>query len=103
MQGKPGAHSAEVEVLAAVFEKSATELKQKLFRCKITVHIVKLNVRTWMSSAEHNIDIVCMQEHRYYHSKLEIKYHDTGNRRSFISASSWKYSVNAVIERVEMP
>ena len=32
--GKKGAHPAEVGALASVFEKSATELKQKLLKCK---------------------------------------------------------------------
>ena len=27
---------------------------------------------------DHNIDIICIQEHRYTHSE-DIKYHDTGN------------------------
>ena len=31
------------------------------------------------SALEQNIDIVCVQEYRYHHSELEIKYHDTGN------------------------
>ena len=41
---------AEVEALAPVSEKPATELKvkpkQKLLKCKSTVHIVIFNVRT---------------------------------------------------------
>ena len=45
---KQGAHSADVGTLAPMFEKSATELKlkQKLPRCKSTVHIGTFNVRT---------------------------------------------------------
>ena len=30
------------------------------------------------SAIDHNIDLICRQEHRYMHSK-DIKYHDTGN------------------------
>ena len=43
-----GAHSAEVGNLAPMFEKSTTEfkLRQKLLRCKSTVHIGTFNVRT---------------------------------------------------------
>ena len=48
------------------------------------------------SAAEHNFDFVCIQEHRYYHSELEIKYHDTDDGRTFVSLSVWKNSVNAV-------
>ena len=67
--GKQGVYSAEVGALAQVFENSITELtpKQKLLRCKSTVHIVTLNIRTLnrigqlleltASMAEHNTDI----------------------------------------------
>ena len=92
-------HSAAVGAPAPEFDKSATELKlkQKLLRCKITVYIVTLNVRTLNgiglllelkeSAGKCSIDIVCIQEHTYYHIELDIKYHDTGNEWKFISAS----------------
>ena len=48
------------------------------------------------SATERNIDIVCIQEHRYYHSEQEITYHDTGN------GSASKNSVNAVIGGIGM-
>ena len=38
--------------------------------------------------------MVCIQEHRYHLSEIEIKYHDTGN--------GWKNSVNAIIGGVGM-
>ena len=71
-------HSAEVEALAPKFEKSATELKLKsklkLLICKNTVHIATFNIgilnrigqlsELTVSVAEHNIVIVCTQEHR---------------------------------------
>ena len=41
---------------------------------------------------DHNIDIIC----------IDTKYHDTGNRWTFVSASTWKNSVNATIEDVAM-
>ena len=83
----------EVGSLTPVLKKSAIKLKLKpnlkLLRCKIPVHIVAFNVMTLnrvnqlpemtASAAEHYIDIICIQKHRYYNSKLEIKYHDTGN------------------------
>ena len=43
--GKKGARPAEVGALASVFEKSATELKQKLLKCKQTIQIATFNVR----------------------------------------------------------
>ena len=39
---KKGTHPAEVGALASVFEKSATELKQKLLKCKLTTYIQQL-------------------------------------------------------------
>ena len=105
---KNGAHPAEVGALAPVFEKSATEhkleLKQKLFKCKSTIQIVTFNVRILnrigqlleltASAIDHKI--ICMQEHRYIHSK-DIKHHDTSNGLTFVSAFTWKNSVNAMI------
>ena len=100
--GKKGA-------LAPVFEKSATELKHKqnLFKYKSTIQIAKFNVKTLnrkgqlpkvrASAIDHNIDIVCVQEHIYHHSEEDIKFYGTGNGWVFVSASAWKNSVNAVI------
>ena len=79
--GKQREHSAAVGALAPVFEKLAIELKhipkQKLLRCKSTIHIATLNIRTLnrigqlpeltATVAEHNIDIVCIQEHTMIH------------------------------------
>ena len=84
-----------------LFKKSATELKlkQKLLKCKQTIQIATFNVRTLnrirqlpeltASAVEHNIDITCLQEHRYTHSE-DIKYHDTGNGWMLATASAWK-------------
>ena len=112
--GKKEVHSAEAGALAPMFEKSATKLahKQKFLKCKSTIHILTFNFRNlnWIdqlpeltvSSWEHNIDIVCIKEHRYHHSELEIKYHNTGNGWMFISASIWRNLVNAVVGGVGM-
>ena len=54
------------------------------------------------SALEQNIDIVCMQEHKYHYSEIKIKYHDTGIRWTFISASAQKNSVSAAVEGVGM-
>ena len=76
----------EVDAFCCLHKKSA-ELKSKLksLRCK-NIDIATFNVRTLnqlaeltASAAEHNTDIKCTQEHGYYHSKLEIKYHDICN------------------------
>ena len=110
--GKKGVRPAEVGALASVFEKSATELKQqKLLKCKQTIQIATFNVRTLnrigqqpeltASALEHKIDIICIQEHRYTHTK-DIKYHDTGNGWMLATVSAWKNSVNATIGGVGM-
>ena len=84
---KQGARSAGVGVL----EKSTRELKPKvrLLRFKSTIHIyiAIFNVRALnrigqlpeltASAAEHDIDIIGIRVHRYYHCEVEIKYHDT--------------------------
>ena len=98
--------------MALVFEKSATELKQKqkLLKCKSTIQMATLNVRTLnrigqlleliASAIDHNIDI-CTQEHKYIHRE-DMKYHDKSNGWTFVSASARKNSVNAEIGGVGM-
>ena len=104
--GKKGALPAEFRVLASVFEKLATKLKQQLLKCKHTIQIATFNVRTLnrmgqlpeliASAIDYNIDIICIQEHRYTHSE-DIKYQDNGNGWTLATASPWKDSVNAII------
>ena len=53
------------------------------------------------SAIEHNIDIICIQEHRYTHSEY-IKYRDSGNGWTLATASAWKNSVKATIGGVGM-
>ena len=82
-----------------MFEKSATELKQKLLKCKQTIQIATFNVRTLnrigqlleltASAVEHKIDVICIQEHRYTHTE-DIKYHETGNGWMLVTVSAWK-------------
>ena len=81
--------------------------KQNLLKCKSIIQIATFNVRILnrigqvlelrASAIDHNIDIVCVQEHRYHHSEKDIKYHNPGNGCTFVSSSTWKNSVNAVI------
>ena len=109
--GKKGARPAEVGALASVFEKSATELKQKLLKYKQTLQIATFNARTLnrigqlpeltASAVEHKKDIICIQEHRYTHTE-DIKYHQTCNGWTLVTASSWKNSVNATVGGVGM-
>ena len=109
--GKKGARPAEVGALDLVFKKSATELKQKLLKCKQTIQIATFNIRTLnrigqlpeltASAVEHKIDIICIQEHRYTHTK-DIKYHETGNGWTLATVSAWKNSDNATVGGVGM-
>ena len=75
----------------------------KINKMQRTIQIVTFNVRTLnrigqlpeltASAIDHNIDIICIPEHRYTHSE-DIKYHDTGN--------GWKNSFNATIVGIGM-
>ena len=102
--GKKGARPAEVGPVASAFEKSGTELKRpKLLKCKQTLQIATFNVITLNRIGqlpelipEHNIDIICIQEHRCTHAE-DIKYHETGKGWSFVTVSVWKNSVNATV------
>ena len=106
--GKKGERPAEFGALAFVFEKSALELKlkQTLLKCKRTIQIVTFNFRTLNRirqlpeltalAIDHNVDIICIQEHRYSHRE-DIKYHDTDTGWTFVSESAWKNSVSATI------
>ena len=94
--GKKWARPVKVGYIASEFEKSATELKQKLLKCERTIEIATFNVRTLKRigqlpelDIDHNIDIICIQEHKYTHSE-DIKYHDSGNGWTLTTASAWK-------------
>ena len=73
---------------------------------KLTIRIATFNVRTLnrigqipeltASAVEHNIDIICIQEHIYTHSNY-IKYHDTGNGYTLATVSARKNSFNATV------
>ena len=51
------------------------------------------------SAIDHNIDIICTQEHRYTHTEY-IRYHDSSNGRILDTASAWKNSFNSTVGRV---
>ena len=53
------------------------------------------------SAVDHNIDIICVQEHYYLYNK-DIKYHDTCNGSMFISATAEENTINAAIVGVGM-
>ena len=104
---KTGRIQQRLEPWPQCSKKSATEVKQqKLQKCEQTIQISTVNVRTLnrigqlpeltASAVEHNIDRICIQEHRYMHNE-DIKYHDTGNGWRLATVSAWKNSVNTTI------
>ena len=102
-----------IGALATRFEKSATELKPKtkLFICKIiqncplndwTLNTVNHLSELRVSANKHNIDTICMQDHRFYHNKVEMKYIFAGNGVTFDTLSAGKNPINTVIGYVGM-
>ena len=87
-----------LELWTPVFEKAVKELKQKQkwLECKRTIQRMIFNFWTFnrigqqpkltASTIDHNMDIICIQDHRYISYGENIKYHDTGNRWTFVTA-----------------
>ena len=77
-----------------------------MLRPKKLLNVSTFNVRTlsqdWklnelIANAEnHNIDVICLQEHRRFHEEVDIKYTDLG-KWTLITSSATKNSVNATI------
>ena len=99
-----GSRSADARVLP---QCSKNQLQNSLLKCKSQVIVSSFNVRTLntlnqlpelvSSAIKFNIDVICVQEHRFFHDNLELKYHEVGKGWTFISASAWKNSTNATI------
>ena len=45
----------------------------------------------------YHIDVINVQEHRFYHEDIDLKYHELGNGWTFISASALKNMGNSTI------
>ena len=43
------------------------------------MNIIKQLPELTESAAEKNIDIICVQEHKYYQSEQELKWHEPSN------------------------
>ena len=65
------------------------------------LNIINQQPELTASAIDQDINIVCIQEHTFIHSEY-IKYHDTGNGWTLVSAFSWKNSVNVTIGGVGM-
>ena len=67
-----------------------------------TLNTVNQFLELTVSATKHNVNIICIQEHRYYHREIEIKYNHTGNGWTFVLVSVWKNYINAIKEGVRM-
>ena len=100
-----------VQVSASNLEKFATKPTLPCLIRKST-RIATFNVRTLQhdkqinelisSAKKQGIDIICIQEHRFYHEESAIKYHKPGKGWTFITTSAWKNSTNSTIGRVRI-
>ena len=100
-------------VLAPDFDKFVTERnRRQLLKCKRTINLSTFNVRTLQSikqmseliaiAVTYHIDVINVQEHRFYHEDIDLKYHELGNGWTFISASGLKNTGNSKIGGVGM-
>ena len=92
---------AGVTVLAPNFNKFVTERsRRQLLKCKRTINLSTSNVRTLKSIKQmlelmaialtYHIDVINVQEHRFYREDIYLKYHELGNGWTFISAGSFE-------------
>ena len=100
-------------VLAPDFDKFVTERnRRQLLKCKRIINLSTFNARTLQSIKQisefiaiavtyHN-DVIYVQEHRFYHEDVVLKYHELGNGWTFISASALKNIGNCTIGGVGM-
>ena len=77
-----------------------------------TINLSTFKVRTLQSikqiselisiAVTYHIDVINVQEHRFYHEDTDLKYHELGNGWPFISASDLKNTGNSTIVGVGM-
>ena len=105
--GHQGVRSAVVPIPAQCSKNQLRGHQTRLLECKKSTLLSTFNVRTLntinqlpelvSSAIELNINVICIQEHRYFHSDIKLKYHDVGKGWTLISASAWKNSIGASI------
>ena len=107
-----GSH-AGVTVLAPDFNKFVTEQnRRQLLKCKRNINLSTFNVHTLQSikqmweliaiAVTYRIGVINLQEHRFYHEDIDLKYHEHGNGWTFITASALKNTGNSTISGVGM-
>ena len=67
-----------------------------------TLHTICQQSELIESAINQLTDIICIQEHRYFHGEVILKYHEMGKNWTLITASSWKNSSNSTIGGVGM-
>ena len=103
-----GARSAALPLAMAQRSKNLLQRQElQLLKPKKEILISTFNVQTLNhphkapelvhSAIQNNIDVICIQEHRFHHPDLELKHTDVGKGWTVISASAWKNSQNATI------
>lgn len=102
--GNQGARPADMTRVAV--EKSTTA-SQALLKAKQTVNFSSFNTRTLTdisqrgeltaSASIHQHDIICVQEHRFFHDDVLLKHHDMGKGWLLVTSSAVKNTVNAAI------
>ena len=80
--------------------------KKQIIGCKNETIVSSFNARTLRPTSNLNelaecsklfkIDILAIQEHRFYHPETDLKYYQAGQYQ-LITSSAWKNSTNAAI------
>ena len=83
-----------------------TTIRKKHLSCKNATNFSTFNARTLVppgrldelvaNATSHSIDIIAIQEHRFYHPNDAHKYHTIGSHQ-LVTSSAWKNSVNSTV------
>ena len=83
-----------------------TTSNNKHLSCKSTTNFSTFNARTLAiqgrldelvaNAISHSIDIIAIQEHRFFHPNEDRKYHTIGSHQ-LVTSSAWKNSVNSTV------
>ena len=104
---------AGVTVLVPDFDKFVTERnRRQQLKCKRIINLSTFNVRNLQSikqmseliatAVAYHIDVINVEEHRFYHEDIDLKYHQLRNAWTFISASALRNRGNSTIGGVGM-
>ena len=88
-------------------DQVSKNLDKQFIKCKKAITISSLNTRTLnpngraeelsLLSKTHNIDVICLQDHKFYHPNDDLKYHKKIEGQQIITVSCWKNSINASV------